>query len=149
MWNRKPEPEARPQTPPVMPSQPTHAAPAAVPVVRHEPPPRRGAATILGPNVSVKGEIYSEEDLTIDGDVQGTVELKEGRLTIGPHGKLRATGLAAREVDVQGVVQGNVKAIDKVFIRKDASLVGDVQTAGIVIEDGAYFKGGIDIQTRK
>ena len=148
MWNRKTETEPRPQTPPPPPVQ--HPSPVPVPqAVRQEPPPTRRGATILGPNVSVKGEIYSEEDLTIDGDVQGTVELKEGRLTIGPRGKLRAQALSAREVDVQGVVQGNVKAIDKVFIRKEGSLVGDVQTAGIVIEDGAYFKGGIDIQTRK
>lgn len=148
MWNRKTDTEPRPQTPPAPVSHQPYTAPPQPQPVRVDPPPKR-SATILGPNVSVKGEIYSEEDLTIDGDVEGTVELKEGRLTIGPHGKLRAQGLAAREVDVQGVVQGNVRAVDKVFIRKDASLVGDVQTAGIVIEDGAYFKGGIDIQTRK
>jgi len=103
----------------------------------------RGPA-IIGKSVMIKGQIFSREDLTIDGEVEGSVELHEHRLTVGPHGKLQA-GVKAREIVVLGSVHGNVEASDKIDIRKDARLVGDIKTARIVIEDGAYFKGSIDI----
>ena len=99
---------------------------------------------MLGKSVMVKGQIYSREDLTIDGEVEGTVELQEHRLTVGPNGRVLAS-IKAREIVVLGTVQGNVEAADKIDIRKDAKLVGDIKTARIVIEDGAYFKGSIDI----
>ena len=106
-------------------------------------PDSRGPA-VIGKSVMIKGQIFSREDLTIDGEVEGSVELHEHRLTIGPHGKLQA-GVKAREIVVLGSVHGNVEASDKIDIRKDARLVGDIKTARIVIEDGAYFKGSIDI----
>jgi cytoskeletal protein CcmA (bactofilin family) len=93
----------------------------------------------------IKGQIYSREDLTIDGEVEGTVELQEHRLTVGTSGKVQADGIKAREIVVLGTIQGNVEATDKIEIKKDARLVGDIKTARIVIEDGAYFKGSIDI----
>jgi cytoskeletal protein CcmA (bactofilin family) len=99
---------------------------------------------MVGKAVLVKGEIQSREDLYIDGEIQGTVELNESKLTIGPNGKIQAT-IRAREVVVFGTVQGNVEAIEKLDIRKEAKLVGDIRTARIVIEDGAFFKGSIDI----
>jgi cytoskeletal protein CcmA (bactofilin family) len=99
---------------------------------------------MVGKAVVVKGEIHSREDLYIDGEIQGTVELMESKLTIGPNGRIQAS-VRAREVVVFGNVQGNVEALEKIDIRKDAKLVGDIRTARIVIEDGAYFKGSIDI----
>lgn len=99
---------------------------------------------MVGKAVVVKGEIHSREDLYIDGEIQGTVELMESKLTIGPNGRIQAS-VRAREVVVFGNVQGNVEALEKIDIRKDARLVGDIRTARIVIEDGAYFKGTIDI----
>jgi cytoskeletal protein CcmA (bactofilin family) len=105
----------------------------------------RGNAAVLGKSVVVKGQIISREDLTIDGEVEGTVELQEHRLTVGTNGKVMAS-IKAREIVVLGTVHGNVEATDKIDIRKDAKLVGDLKTARIVIEDGAYFKGNIDIQ---
>jgi cytoskeletal protein CcmA (bactofilin family) len=117
-------------------------APAAAPRMSYS----GGSGTaVLGRSVTVKGQIVSEEDLVIDGDVEGTVEVRDHRLTLGPNGKLRASMVKAKEIVIQGSLNGNVEAKDKVYIRKDATLVGDIQTAGIVIEDGAYFKGGIDI----
>jgi cytoskeletal protein CcmA (bactofilin family) len=92
----------------------------------------------------IKGQIFSREDLTIDGEVDGSVELQEHRLTVGPNGKLQA-GVKAREVVVLGTIHGNVEASDRVDIRKEAKLIGDIKTSRIVIEDGAYFKGSIDI----
>jgi cytoskeletal protein CcmA (bactofilin family) len=98
----------------------------------------------MGKSVIVKGQIVSREDLTIDGEVEGTVELQEHRLTIGPNGRVVAT-VKAREVVVLGTLHGNVETRDRIHIRKDAKLVGDIRTARIEIEDGAYFKGNIDI----
>jgi cytoskeletal protein CcmA (bactofilin family) len=103
----------------------------------------RGSA-VLGKSVIVNGQIFSREDLTIDGEVEGTVELQEHRLTVGPNGKVIA-GIKAREVVVLGTIHGNVETTDKIDIRKDAKLLGDIKTARVVIEDGAYFKGNIDI----
>ncbi|MEQ1945850.1 MAG: polymer-forming cytoskeletal protein [Bryobacteraceae bacterium] len=105
---------------------------------------RPGGPAVLGKSVIVKGQIFGREDLTIDGEVEGTVELQEHRLTIGPNGKVAAT-VKAREVVVLGTLHGNVETRDKIMIRKDAKLVGDIRTARIEIEDGAYFKGNIDI----
>ena len=106
-------------------------------------PESRGPA-VIGKSVMIKGQIFSREDLTIDGEIDGSVELHEHRLTVGPNGKLQA-GVKAREVVVLGTIHGNVEASDKIDIRKDAKLVGDIKTTRIVIEDGAYFKGSIDI----
>lgn len=104
----------------------------------------RGGVAILGKSVILKGQIYGREDVTIDGEVEGTVELQEHRLTVGPSGKVVAT-IKAREIVVLGTVQGNIETRDKIEIRKDAKVIGDIRTARIVIEDGAYFKGSIDI----
>jgi cytoskeletal protein CcmA (bactofilin family) len=103
----------------------------------------RGAASI-GKSVTVKGQIFSREDLIVDGEIEGAIELNDHRLTVGPNGRVRA-GIKAREIVVLGTIDGNVEALDKIDIRKDAKLVGDIKTARIIIEDGAYFKGSIDI----
>ena len=113
------------------------------PAPSYHPTDSRGPA-VIGKSVMIKGQIFSREDLTIDGEIDGSVELHEHRLTVGPNGKLQA-GVKAREVVVLGTIHGNVEASDKIDIRKDAKLVGDIKTARIVIEDGAYFKGSIDI----
>jgi len=149
MWNKRQE-EATPTTRPAAP------APTAAPEIKKESIPvstmsfktpesdiRSGQATI-GKAVKVNGQIFSKEDLYIDGDVEGTVELTDSKLTIGPNGRVQAT-IRAREVVVLGSIQGNVEAGDRIDIRKEAKLVGDIKTVRIVIEDGAYFKGSIDI----
>jgi cytoskeletal protein CcmA (bactofilin family) len=110
----------------------------------HESSIVRGGTAALGKNVTVKGQIYAREDLTIDGEVEGTVECHEHRLTIGPNARVQA-GLKAREIVIHGSIHGNVDATDKIDIKKEAKLVGDIKTSRIVIEDGAYFKGSIDI----
>jgi cytoskeletal protein CcmA (bactofilin family) len=108
-----------------------------------QPESSRNAATI-GKAVKIIGQIFSKEDLYVDGDVEGTIECQDNKLTIGPNGKLQAA-VRAREVVVLGQIKGNVESTDRIDIRKDARLVGDIKTARIVIEDGAYFKGSIDI----
>jgi len=110
---------------------------------RFEPEARVSSATI-GKAVKIVGQIHSKEDLYVDGDVEGTVEAPDHKLTIGPNGTVHAT-IKAREVVALGMIQGNVEAADRIEIRKEAKLVGDIRTARIVIEDGAFFKGSIDI----
>ena len=156
MWNKKREDEPlRPSyTPPAPPANPVSvqntvearketSTVSSMPPARFEAEPRGGAATI-GKAVKVVGQIFSREDLYVDGEVEGTVEALEHKLTIGPNGTVRAT-VKAREVVALGTIQGNVEAADKIEIRKDAKLTGDIRTARIIIEDGAYFKGSIDI----
>ena len=116
---------------------------ASTPFKSPESDSSRNSATI-GKAVKIIGQIFSKEDLYVDGDVEGTIECQDNKLTVGPNGKLQA-GVQAREVVVLGQVKGNVEATDRIDIRKDARLVGDIKTARIVIEDGAYFKGSIDI----
>lgn len=97
----------------------------------------------IGKGVKIDGQIYSREDLYVDGEVEGTIELEEHRLTIGPNGKVHAN-IKAREVVVLGSIHGNVEVSDKLEVRKDGSVVGDIKTARIAVDDGAYFKGRID-----
>jgi len=98
----------------------------------------------IGKSVLIKGEVYSREDLVIDGEVEGTVKLPDHRLTVGPSGKVQA-GVNAREITVRGSVNGNLDAADKIEIRKEAKVVGNVTTSRIAIEDGAYFKGTVNV----
>jgi len=98
----------------------------------------------LGPSLHVKGEISGNEDLVIDGSVEGLVQLDERKLTVGATAKVTAD-IIAREVVVFGTVKGNLRAKDRIEIKKDGSVNGDLTTARIMIEDGAYFKGSIEI----
>jgi cytoskeletal protein CcmA (bactofilin family) len=116
---------------------------SSVPVGGSMEPESRSSATI-GKAVKVVGQIYSKEDLFLDGDLEGTVEVLEHKLTIGPNGTVHA-GVKAREVVALGTIQGDVEGTDQVEIRKDAKLVGNIKTARIIIDDGAYIKGSIDI----
>jgi cytoskeletal protein CcmA (bactofilin family) len=126
--------------------EPTHAAPPAhVP----EPPSRMQAGSTeqatIGKGLFIKGEITGSESLYIDGKVEGAINLPGNRVTVGRNGQVGAN-ITAREVVVLGKVKGNVSATDRVDIRAEGSLNGDVAAARISIEDGAFFKGGIDIR---
>ena len=103
-----------------------------------------GSTARLGASLHIKGEISGNEDLHIDGSVEGLVQLEDRKLTVGASAKLTAD-VVAREVVVYGSVKGNLRARDRIEIKKDGSVVGDLTTARIMIEDGAYFKGSIEI----
>jgi cytoskeletal protein CcmA (bactofilin family) len=105
-------------------------------------PPAKATSSV-GKTMRVHGELRSDEELYLDGEFEGTLEIGQ-RLTIGPNGKVTAN-VKAKELAVKGWIQGNVEAAERIVIMNGASIVGDVKTAGIVIEDGAFFKGGIDI----
>jgi cytoskeletal protein CcmA (bactofilin family) len=105
---------------------------------------REEAVTLIGKAMIIKGHIVSKQDLYIDGEVQGTLEAIGFRLTIGPNGKADA-GAKAQEIEIMGTITGDVESATRVSIRRGGSLIGDVKTAGISIDDGGYFKGSIDI----
>jgi cytoskeletal protein CcmA (bactofilin family) len=109
------------------------------------PDPESRGATPIGKAVKIVGQIFTKEDLDIDGDVEGTIDSPDNKITVGPTGRVQA-GIRARDVIILGQVQGNVEASNKVEIRKSAKLVGDIVTSRISIEDGAVFKGSIDIR---
>src|ERR1700690_4542907 len=152
MWgDKKPETPAR--TP--LPQQSKSSTPSATPITGEvktigpldSPYPATtpgGGTARLGASLHVKGEITGNEDLSIDGTVEGLVHLEDRKLTIGPSAKVTAD-IIAREVAVFGNVKGNLRARDRIEIKKDGSVVGDLTTARIMIEDGAYFKGSIEI----
>jgi cytoskeletal protein CcmA (bactofilin family) len=102
-----------------------------------------GGATVIGATMNIKGSLQSSENVDLNGQFEGQMDVK-ARLFIGPQAKATAN-LKVAELNVAGTVQGNVDATGRVTLRCGANLVGDVKTPGIVIEDGAFFKGGIDI----
>ncbi|NQW05706.1 MAG: polymer-forming cytoskeletal protein [Acidobacteria bacterium] len=99
----------------------------------------------VGKSVVIKGELNGSEDLTIDGTVEGKIELKQNVLTIGANGKIKAE-VFAKSVIVEGEVLGNITATEKVEIRDSGSVDGDVVAPRVAISDGAHFRGSIDMQ---
>jgi cytoskeletal protein CcmA (bactofilin family) len=98
----------------------------------------------IGKSVVVKGELSGSEDLYVDGQVEGTIALKGNSLTVGPNGQVKAS-VEAKAVVVQGKLEGNIQASDRVELRKSAIVTGDITTQRISIEEGAYLKGKVDI----
>lgn len=99
----------------------------------------------IGKSVVIKGELSGSEDLYVDGQVEGSISLKGNSLTVGPHGQIKAS-VEAKGVIVQGKLEGNILASDRVELRKTAVVTGDVSTQRIAIEEGAYLRGKVDIQ---
>jgi cytoskeletal protein CcmA (bactofilin family) len=125
------------------PSRPATPAPAPEPV--HRPAVNVGDQATIGKGLLVKGEITGTESLFVDGKVEGGINLPGNRVTVGRNGQVTAS-ISAREIVILGKVRGNVAASDRVDIRAEGALTGDVTAARISIEDGAFFKGGIDIK---
>ncbi len=107
----------------------------------------RGVA-VIGKGMVIKGQIKSGEHMHIAGEIDGSLYLAGYDLTVTAESKVRAD-VTAREVDISGSIQGNLDATRKITVRKGGKLIGDLRTPGIVIEDGAYFKGNIEIVTRE
>ncbi len=147
MWNkRNEEPNTvRPQGEPMRTPAPTPIAPPAkaAPVAPAATVSAPKQSATIGPSMTIKGEIRAREELMVDGEVEGQLE-SQSLLTVGPNGKVRGN-IKAREVAIFGSVRGNVIVTEKIAIREQGSLIGDIKGAGISIDDGAYFKGSIDI----
>jgi cytoskeletal protein CcmA (bactofilin family) len=99
----------------------------------------------IGKSVVVKGELSGSEDLYVDGQVEGSIALKGNSLTVGPNGQVKAS-VDAKGVVVQGKLEGNIQATDRVDLRKSAIVTGDISAQRISIEEGAYLKGKVEIQ---
>jgi cytoskeletal protein CcmA (bactofilin family) len=145
MWKRDEAP--KPGGGASQPASPHHTPPAEP--VRTQPVPSvdRGLerAVNIGKSVIIKGELNGSEDLTIEGQVEGKIELRQNVLTIGPNGKIKAQ-VFAKSVVILGEVTGNVTATDKVDIRDNGSVDGDIAAPRVAIAEGAHFRGSIDMQ---
>ena len=142
----------QPANAPLTPSEPqrpsTPATPAFEPAARPVTGGSQAAAgeqATIGKSLVIKGEVSGSESLYIDGKIEGTINLAGNRVTVGRNGQVSAN-ITAREIVVLGKVRGNMTASDRVDIRSEGSLTGDVAAQRISIEDGAFFKGGIDIR---
>ena len=155
MWKR--DEAAKPSAPsqpapataqaPVTPAAPHAAAEAARPQPNTSVDTNRGLEKTvnIGKSVIIKGELNGSEDLTIEGQVEGKIELRQNVLTIGPNGKIKAQ-VFAKAVIILGEVTGNVTATEKVDIRDNGSVDGDIAAPRVAIAEGAHFRGSIDMQ---
>lgn len=107
--------------------------------------PKSGEFAHIGKSVVIKGELSGSEDLYIDGTVEGSIQLQGNNLVIGPNGHVHAD-VNAKGVEIQGTLEGNIHATDCAELRKSAVIQGDIVTQRIAIEDGAYFKGKVEVQ---
>jgi cytoskeletal protein CcmA (bactofilin family) len=147
MWKSRREDE-KPSTPnPQPPVPPVTATPAYQPKTVEKPRMDTFHSDVahIGKSVIIKGELSGSEDLYLDGEVEGNIDLHNHNLVIGPNGRVHAN-VSAKDVVIHGKVDGNVTGVDKVELKKSAMLSGDISTQRIVIEDGAFFKGAIDIR---
>ena len=145
MWKSSKE-EVKPPAPPA-PAAPVFTPPKEVRPIDTPKPFDNYKADVahIGKSVLVKGELSGSEDLYLDGEVEGSIQLKDHSLIVGPHGRVRAN-IQARDVVVHGKVDGNIRGTERVELKKSAVLVGDISTQRIIVEDGAFFKGAVDIQ---
>jgi cytoskeletal protein CcmA (bactofilin family) len=134
----------------VLPEQPVYQAPSPAPVAPQPEPSRQMVRDVvnIGKSVVIKGELNGSEDLTVEGQVEGTIDLRENVLTIGPNGKIRAQ-IFARSVIVLGGVVGNITASEKIDIRDGGSVEGDLVAPRIGISEGALFRGSVDMQSKR
>ncbi len=147
MWKR--DEAVRPASgQPAAAPQPVAPAQAGAPAYRSETSPHMEKDIVnIGKSVVIKGELNGSEDLTIEGHVEGTIQLRDNVLTIGPNGKIKAQ-VFAKAVIVLGEVTGNVTASDKVDIRDNGSVDGDIVAPRVAIAEGAHFRGSVDMQRK-
>ena len=140
MWKRDDAPAGQPQQGAQNPARPQNNDPQAPRSDRQE-----STKVNIGKSVIIKGELSGSEDLTIEGQVDGKIELRQNILTIGPNGRIKAE-INAKAVIVQGEVTGNITASEKIDIRDAGSVDGDLAAPRIAIADGAHFRGSIDMK---
>lgn len=146
MWTKQTETDAS-NVPPAQ-GRGIAVAPSSTTAFTRPSSPTARNLACLGSGLEIRGKITGEEDLQIDGKIEGSISLPGQRLTVGRTGRANSE-VTAREVIVYGQITGNLLAQDRVEIKKDASVVGDITTARISIEDGAHSKGRIEIERSK
>lgn len=147
MWNRSKKEDETPSRPAAPAPSPSDYGREAIPTSSYPARTSDFAATrsvaTIGKSLIIKGQIRGQEDLIIDGRLEGDVDLPENRLTIGVTGHVQG-GVRAREIVILGTVQGNLEASERVEIKKNAKVIGDLKAQRPVIEDEAYFKGSVE-----
>lgn len=136
----EPSPAPRPAT-----TTPTPTSASPSPVAAE--PPRRGDRATIGPSIFIKGDLTGDEDLVIEGRVEGKVDLKQNNVTIGKNGRVKAD-VYGRVVTVEGEVDGNVVAHEQAFLRQSGAIRGNISAPRVVLEDGSRFKGSIDMEAK-
>jgi cytoskeletal protein CcmA (bactofilin family) len=123
-------------------------APNPSPAPAPSEPPRRTERATIGPSIFIKGDLTGEEDLVIEGRVEGRVDLKQNNVTVGKSGKVKADVLG-RVVTIEGEVDGNVFAREQAILRQSGAIKGNIQAPRVILEDGSRFKGSIDMESAK
>ena len=146
MWKRQKE-ETNNAVDAIIAASPTNESSVSASLPERTTPSAAQSPTAahIGKSLRIKGELSSGEDMHIDGHVEGSIELGDHELTVGPAGAVQAN-VNAKKVVIHGSVKGNIHAVDSVDVQRSGSLVGDIVVAGVSIAEGAYFKGSIDIQ---
>ena len=138
MWNKKESESPTPATPSTSPSAPSQSSrPAA---------PRSNTPAVIGPSISIKGDLTGEEDLMIEGRVEGEIRLKQHSVTVGRSGRVQAD-VFGKSINVEGEVQGNLTGDSEVVIRNTGRVEGNIVAPRVTLEDGSSFRGAIDMQT--
>lgn len=152
-WNSKKSddppthhPEPTPAPRPMTSTPPPPPSPAPAPVASE--PPRRTTSATIGPSIFIKGDLSGEEDLVIEGKVEGKVDLKQNNVTVGKNGRVRAD-VFGKVVIIEGEVDGNVFAREQAILRQAGAIRGNITSPRVVLEDGSRFKGSIDMEAPK
>ena len=124
------------------------AYPRTEPDVKASPDVRRRKTSVIGPTLKFKGELSANEDLIIEGEIEGTIAHQEKNLTVGKEGRVKAN-IDARTVEIYGRVEGDISSDDIVKLAKSANVRGNIRCARIIMEDGASFSGGIEMNQKK
>lgn len=151
-WNKRDDlPNQQPEPTPMSPPRPATAAaaaPSSAPAAAAPEPPRRTDRATIGPSIFIKGDLSGEEDLVIEGRVEGKVDLKQNNVTIGKNGRVRAD-VFGKVVIIEGEVDGNVFAREQAILRQSGAIKGNITAPRVILEDGSRFKGSIDMEPPK
>lgn len=150
VWKKSDDPPAHNPEPTSMPPRPaTMSSPAPSPApAAAEQPRRTGDRATIGPSIFIKGDLTGEEDLVVEGRVEGKVDLKQNNVTVGKNGRVKAD-IFGRVVTIEGEVDGNVFAREQAILRQSGAIRGNITAPRVILEDGSRFKGSIDMEPPK
>jgi cytoskeletal protein CcmA (bactofilin family) len=151
VWKKSDDPPTHHPEPTPAPRPMTSSTPAPSPApmsAANEPPRRSTTSATIGPSIFIKGDLSGEEDLVIEGRVEGKVDLKQNNVTIGKNGRVRAD-VFGKVVIVEGEVDGNVFAREQAILRQAGAIRGNITAPRVMLEDGSRFKGSIDMEAPK
>lgn len=148
VWKKNDDPPTHHPEPTPAPPRPLATAPSAPAAMNPEPPRRSSTGATIGPSIFIKGDLSGEEDLVIEGRVEGKVDLKQNNVTVGKNGRVRAD-VFGKVVIIEGEVDGNVFAREQAILRQAGAIRGNITAPRVVLEDGSRFKGSIDMEVPK